>query len=96
MSEGFAIETVNEPVRNKERMLEAQRVSFNIKGESVKNADTIIDAIRLSRIYLLCFVDKKLDQQQTAGLRVYLRFFDREFDKSQAKRVAQTDAGGFQ
>ena len=106
VSEGFTMNTIklteNKPemsasaVHNKERTFEAQRVSFNVNADSVKSAGTITEAIRFSRIYLPFFADQELDEQQTAGLREHLQFLDREFDKSQAKRVAQADAGDFQ
>jgi hypothetical protein len=81
---------------NGQRMFEAQRASFSVKAGSMKTADTINEAIKRSRVYLSFFAGQELDDQQTAGLRDHLVFLDREFDKSQAKRVAQADAGNLQ
>ena len=62
----------------------------------MKKADTITEAIRLARVYLPFFAGEDSEEQQFVGFRDHLRFLDRECDKSQAKRVAQADAGNFQ
>jgi hypothetical protein len=77
---------------NEQRTFEAERVSFSVTAGSVKNADTITNAIKLAGIYLPIFANQDLNETQTTGLRDHLAFLDKEFDKSQAKKVAQADA----